>query len=118
MRDWGMKDVTCGKEVVAKSRVSGSAGAGKDRGEGTGRPRSCREYTLSGVVELDVPVQVVAPAVRRIAESDGDADGRCGFGAFRGAQHPHAGLDWRPPALTAIAADAAGDDVLPIFAAA
>ena len=51
------------------------------------------------VVELDVPVEVVAPAFRRVAEPDGDADGRRRLGPLRapGSRCIRASAGVRPP---------------------
>src|SRR5262252_6726190 len=77
----------------------------------TGSPWLC-------VVEFDVPVEIVAPAIGRVAEADRDADGRRRFGALRHPQQMHAGFCRRTPTFLAIARHAAGDDVLPVLAAA
>src|SRR5262249_27524955 len=68
--------------------------------------------------ELDVPVQIVAPALGRVAEADRDADGRRRLGALRHPQQMHAGFGRRAPTFLAIARHAAGDDVLPLLPAA
>src|SRR5688572_10207848 len=80
-------------------------------------------YTLHfelglGFVELHVPVQIVAPTLRRVAQPDRDADRRGRIGAPWRPEQPHARLGRRPPPLQAITADAARDDVLPVLAAA
>src|SRR5688500_13667336 len=71
-----------------------------------------------GIVELDVPVHVIAPALGRVSEAEGDADRRRLLGAFRRTDQRHAGLRRRAPALAPVARDAAADDVLPVLAAA
>src|SRR5215472_2918648 len=68
-----------------------------------------------GVVQFDVPVEIVAPALGGVAKTDRDADGRRRFGALRHPQETHAGFSRRAPTFLAIAADAAGDDVLPVL---
>src|SRR5436190_709558 len=73
---------------------------------------------LALVVELDVPVEVIAPRFRRVAQPDGDADGGGLVGTPRHADEVHAGLLWGAAALAAVAGDAAGDDVFPILSAA
>src|SRR5262245_60788588 len=70
------------------------------------------------IVELQIPVEIIAPALRRVPPTDGDAYGR---GRLRPPGKPlqmHAGLGGRPSSLSPVAADAAGDDILPVFAAA
>src|SRR5437868_107713 len=67
-----------------------------------------------GIVELDVPVQIVAPALGRLSETDRDADGGSGLRALGKFSQVHAGFDRRPAALAAVARDAAGNDVLPV----
>ncbi len=69
-------------------------------------------------VELHIPVEVVAPAVRSVLEADGDPDRRRLVRTFGHTYQVHAGLRRRAPAFPAIAADTAGDDVLPVLAAA
>src|SRR5262249_21748155 len=71
-----------------------------------------------GVVELDVPVEIVAPAVGCVAEADGNADGRRRLGALRHPQKMHAGFCRRAPTFLAIARNATGNDVLPVLSAA
>src|SRR5262249_40383675 len=71
-----------------------------------------------GVVELDVPVEVVAPAFRCVANTDRNADGRRRFGPLRHPQEMHAGFSRRAPTFLAIARDAARHDVLPVLPAA
>ena len=72
------------------------------------------------LVELDVPVEVVAPALRRVAQPNliGDADRRRRVGPPRRPAAVHARLGRRAAALLPVAAHAAGDDVLPVLAAA
>src|ERR1041384_831416 len=73
---------------------------------------------ISGFVELHIPVQIVAPALRRVAQADRDADRRRRIGAPRVARQPHACLSRRAATLLPVARHAAGDDVLPVLAAA
>ena len=70
------------------------------------------------LVQLHVPVEVIAPTVRRVTESYRYPDGRCALGTLRDADEVHTGFGGRPPAFLAVARDAAGDDVLPILPAA
>src|SRR5262252_3898030 len=77
----------------------------------TGSPWLC-------VVEFDVPVEIVTPAIGCVAKADRNADGRRRFGALRHPQEMHTGFCRRAPTFLAIARDAAGDDVLPVFSAA
>src|SRR5688572_3453929 len=70
------------------------------------------------LVELHVPVEVVAPAVRSVLEADGDPDRRRFLRTFGHTYQVHAGLSRRAPAFPAVAADTAGDDVFPVLAAA
>src|SRR5581483_7053109 len=67
------------------------------------------------VVELEVPVQVVAPALGCLADPDGDPQGRRRRRALRQAPEVHAGLGGSTPALLPIAVATAGDDVLPVL---
>src|SRR5438067_9837986 len=71
-----------------------------------------------GIVELDVPIEVVAPALGRVAEADRDADGRRRFWALGHPQQVHAGFSRRPPTFLSVARHAAADDVLPVLPAA
>ena len=73
---------------------------------------------LSVVVQFEVPVQVVAPALGRAAQADRDADRRRRHRPPRRADQPHARLVGRASALAPVARHAAGDDVLPVLAAA
>src|SRR5437870_9684823 len=61
------------------------------------------------IVELHVPVQVVAPAVGRVSETDCDADGRRRIGPLGHPLEMHAGFSRRAPTFLAIARHAAGD---------
>src|SRR6266850_4770074 len=71
-----------------------------------------------GIVELDVPVEIIAPAFRRVAEADRYADGWRPFRTLRHPREMHAGFSRRAPTFLAIARDAARHDVLPVLAAA
>src|SRR5262245_35065515 len=77
-----------------------------------------RQTSSSGLVELDVPIEIVAPAFRGIAKTDGNANGGRRFGALRHSHQMHAGFSRRAPTFLAIARDATGNDVLPILTAA
>src|SRR5438067_13560597 len=70
------------------------------------------------IVELDVPVEIVAPAVGGVPETNGNADGRSRFGALGHPQKMHAGFCRRAPTLLAVARDAARHDAFPIYTAA
>src|SRR5688572_18881756 len=73
---------------------------------------------LRVVVELDVPVDVVAPAFWRVAQAEGHSKRGRLVRTPRRADEVHPRLLGRTPALPAIARDAAADDVLPVFPAA
>src|SRR5579864_6714060 len=68
------------------------------------------------VVELDVPVHVVSPALRRVAQSERDSGGGRLVGTARTPNQAHPGLLGCPTTLAAVAIDAARDDVLPVLA--
>src|SRR6516164_9596799 len=70
------------------------------------------------VVELDVPVQVITPAFRRVSETHGNAKGWSGLRTLGRLQEVHVGFRRRPPAFASVARHAAGDDVLPVLTAA
>src|SRR6266487_4581711 len=70
------------------------------------------------IVELSVPIQIIAPAFGRVPQPYGDADGRGRLGTSGHPQEPHAGFSRRTPPFPAITRNAAGDDVLPVFPAA
>src|SRR5204863_2100902 len=74
--------------------------------------------TALRIVQLSVPVQVIAPALRRVSQAHGNADGRGRLGTFWHPQQVHAGFSRRPPTFLAVARDTTGDDVLPVFPAA
>src|SRR5829696_5552060 len=82
-----------------------------------GKSTETIDYRLLGIVELHVPVEVVAPAFGGIAKADGDADG-LRLRPARRLHQVHPGLGRRASALAPVAGDAAGDDVLPVLAAA
>src|SRR5258708_23627205 len=73
--------------------------------------------TLAFVGELDVPVEVIAPRFGSVSQPDGDPDGWGFVRTSRHADEMHAGLLRGAAALAAVAGDAAGNDVLPIFSA-
>src|SRR6266581_3081542 len=85
---------------------------GAATGDGMKRKRS-REDGLRAlrVVQLGVPIEVVAPAFRRVSDSDRDADRRRGMWTPRHPLQVHVRPGRRPAALLPVAADAAGDDV-------
>src|SRR5688572_18366815 len=94
---------------------------GRTKGSGTDYGPSTKDQgliTSALIVQLDVPVQVIAPALWRLAETDGDANGRRGVGAAWMLLQPHPGFRGRTSALLSVTTHAAGDDVLPILAAA
>ena len=68
-------------------------------------------------VLIAVPEEVVAPALRRVAQANRDADGRGLLRASRGTNEPHARFLGRASTLSPVARDAARDDVLPVLAA-
>src|SRR6478752_4565287 len=70
------------------------------------------------LIELEVPVQVVAPALRRTSQPNGDANRRRRHRPSRMPDQPHACFVGRASTLAAIAGDATGNDVLPVLAAA
>src|SRR5262249_14162601 len=74
--------------------------------------------TALRIVELGVPVQIIPPALWRVAKSYCNPDGRRRLGPLGWTQQMHTGLGWRTPALASIALDAAGHDVFPVFPAA
>src|SRR5688572_25968259 len=80
--------------------------------------RKPRNLASALVVQLDVPVQVIAPALRRVPEADCDADRRRRIGTPRVLLQAHAGFGGREATLLSVTTDAAGHDVLPVLAAA
>src|SRR6185369_17391469 len=70
------------------------------------------------VVQLDVPVEIIAPALGSVAEADRNANGRGRVRTLRRAQQMHGGLGRRTSPLAPVACDAARHDVLPVFSAA
>src|SRR5580765_6186980 len=77
-----------------------------------------RAGAVSALVELHIPVEIVAPAVRGVFEANRDPDCRRPFRTSRHAYQVHTGFGRRAAPLLPIAADTAGNDVLPVFAAA
>src|SRR6188474_230944 len=73
---------------------------------------------LLGIVQLDVPIQIVTPAFWRVAQPDRDANRRRRIRSPRGSEQLHSGFGRRTSALEPVAANTAGDDVFPVFAAA
>ena len=84
----------------------------------TGTKRRCVASQLASSSQFEVPVEVVAPALGRAAQSDRDADRRRRHRPPRRAHQAHARLFGRASALAAVARHAARDDVLPVLAAA
>src|SRR5262245_23712078 len=82
------------------------------------RPMNLRSLVVGFCVELDVPVEIIAPRLRRVAQSDRDADRGRLVGSLGNADEMHTGLLGSTSALAAVAGDAAGDDVFPILSAA
>src|SRR3954470_20120254 len=82
-----------------------------------GRARCSIAYSLR-LVELGVPVQVVAPRLGRVAQPDRNAYRRRRIRPAWRARQTHPCFRRRAATLSPVAADAAGDDVLPILAAA
>src|SRR5205823_2302505 len=70
------------------------------------------------IVELYVPIEVIAPAFGRVAKADGNTDRRRGLGTPRHPLETQTGLGRGAAALAPVARDAAGDDVFPILTAA
>src|SRR4051812_40256661 len=60
-----------------------------------------RTNTNSGFVEFHVPIEVIAPAVWSILETDGNPNRRRSLGPFWHAYQVHAGLGRRSAALPA-----------------
>src|SRR5205814_1608638 len=95
---------------VRDRRIDGKAVTLEDDTAPLDRPqrangRHAAHGTSAFVVELDVPVEVVAPRVGRVAEPNRDANGGRLVGTSRDANEMHAGLLWRAPALAAVAGD-------------
>src|SRR5438067_3201117 len=72
----------------------------------------------SAILEFGVPVQIVAPAVWRVAQTDRDADGRHRLRSLGPLHEMHARFVRSATALPAVARHAAGNDVLPVLSAA
>src|SRR5437764_517247 len=70
------------------------------------------------VVELEIPVQIVAPALRCVSKADRDAHRRRRIGPPRVRDQTHVRFFWRAPALLAVARHATRDDILPVLPAA
>ncbi len=68
-------------------------------------------------IELDIPVEVVAPAVGRRPYGELGRNARQPPWAFRLPDEAHPGLFRRPAALLPVAIDATGHDVLPTLLA-
>jgi len=85
---------------------------------GDKRKGRVRRVSGSGFVELHVPIEVVAPAVRSILEAYRNPNGGRPFRPLRHADQMHAGFGRRTPAFPAIAADATCDNIFPILSAA
>ena len=74
--------------------------------------------SLGIVLEFDIPVQVVAPGLGRVAESYGEVQHRGHPFGFPGvADEPHSGFLRRAPPLPVVALETARDDIVPGFAA-
>src|SRR4051812_32696449 len=101
-----------GRGGIARLRVA-HASTGPGRGGGLGALDSV--HGRLRIVELDVPVQVVAPALRSIAEADRNPERRRRLGTARRHDEPHPCLFGRTPAFPPVARHAAGDDVLPVL---
>src|SRR5258707_7964331 len=84
----------------------------------SGRTDVTRPKVSAFVVQLDVPVEVVAPRVGSIAQPDGDADRGRLVGTLRDANEVHAGLLGSAPALAAGGGGAAGKQGFPAFSCA
>ena len=66
-------------------------------------------------IELDVPVEVVPPALRRRFEAEGDVERRQPVRLGGLPDQAHAGFFRRAAALLVIAAETGGDNVVPAF---
>src|SRR5687768_12036311 len=90
---------------------------------GRGVIRGSNRYRLQttgyrlDIVELGLPVQIIAPALRRVLQADRNADGGSRIRPAWRLQQTHPGLGGRLAALLPIAGHAAGDDVFPVLAA-
>src|SRR4029453_5336654 len=91
---WGNRPVIAGREGLTGSR------------------------RLVAVVQLDVPIEIVAPAFRGVPQADRNPQRRRLVRPPRRAHQPHACLLGRASALAAIARDAAGEHVSPLPGAA
>ncbi len=128
---YGDAATTCASCVPTSTCGGPSAGTGRWMPRGRHVPGTaqagrmaeitCGNDSLRLVVELDVPVHVVAPAVGRVAQTEVSC-ASSGAPALvrppRMTDQVHAGLLGRASALPPVAADAARDDVLPVLAAA
>src|SRR4029453_7198657 len=70
------------------------------------------------IVELDVPVEVVAPAFRCVAQPYCYADGWGRFGPLREAAKMHPGFGRGSPSLFPVASHATRNNILPVLPAA
>src|SRR5258708_25580502 len=122
-------DAEASRAACAPTRTCGATGSiGNPSPSSVTRPRSIPHSgrtdvtrpngPLASVVELDVPVEVSAPRLGSVSQPDGNPDGWGFVRTSRHADEVHAGLLRGAAALAAVAGDAAGNDVLPIFSAA
>src|SRR6185295_20008712 len=72
----------------------------------------------SGLIQGDVPEQIVAPALGGTAETQAECEVGEGLGTARLAEEADAGLVGSEVAFPAVAGDATGDDVVPSLVAA
>src|SRR5262245_15012869 len=70
------------------------------------------------IVEFNVPVEVVAPALRCVTQPDCDAYGWGRFGPLRDAAKMHPGFGRCSPSLFSVASHATGNNILPVLPAA
>src|SRR5262245_1067686 len=91
-------------------------------GGGSSTPPGGWVECLLGIVQLDIPIEVVPPALGCVRQThrhaNRHADGRRPLGPARYPDQVHAGFTRGAPSLLSIAPDAAGDDVLPVLPAA
>src|SRR6266496_6754842 len=72
----------------------------------------------SGLIQGDVPEQIIAPALGGAMKAQAQREVRQGGGAARSAQEAEAGLVGGEVSFPAVAGNAAGDDVVPSLVAA
>src|SRR6187397_1764600 len=110
---------TCGGPPAGTGRCTPSMDTGAP---GTAQPGRRPEITCGTrptlavfVFELHVPIDIVAPALWRVTQSERDAKRRQFVGLPRMANELDAGLVRREATLLAVATDETGDDVFPVL---